>query len=193
MWRNPAFVFEFARPPFAWQRLTVAGCLLLALAGVWLADLWQAQAASVQAVERLQQQIAQMTQQPPQAVLKQPSQTVLMQKQTQAGQQTTGLSDAQKKEAEKMAKLLTIRWFDLLEVLEARQVDHIALLQLTPDAGRGQFVLTGEAQNYQTLLQYVGSLQQASALHDVHLQKHQVNEAHPQRPVAFEVQGAWQP
>ena len=92
-----------------------------------------------------------------------------------------------------MAGLLTIRWFDLLQVLETRQVDHIALLQLMPDAGRGQFVLTGEAQNYQTLLQYVGSLQQASALHDVHLQKHQVNEAQPQRPVAFEVQGAWQP
>ncbi|MDP8568190.1 hypothetical protein [Methylophilus aquaticus] len=189
MWRNSLFAFEFAQPPFAWRRLTAIGLLLLMLACFSLACVWQVQATREHAVNTLQQQVAQLMQQQSATQGRHP----ILAKHTEAKQQKASLTEAQKQEARKMASLLTIRWFDLLQVLEARQTRQVSLLQLVPDAGRGYFVLTGEAENYQTLLQYVGSLQQAAALREVHLQKHQVNEAHPQRPVVFEVQGGWQP
>lgn len=187
MWRDPSFEFEFARPPLAWRLCTLPGCLLLGIAMIGLGWVWHEQAETAQALDTLQQRVSRLTQQTS------PGRVQAVQVAPAVPTPVVRLSAEQQKEARKMAKLLTVRWFDLLQALEARQVEQVALLQLTPDADRGQFVLTGEAKDYQSLLRYVGSLQQAAALHAVHLHKHQVNEAHPQRPVSFEVQGGWQP
>jgi nitrate reductase NapAB chaperone NapD len=188
MWPNPDYQLEFSRPAFAWRRLRWPGGLLVlglaALVAVEYASLVDQQSQLQTLVERQQQLVALRASQvnaattPVQASVKPP---------------IVRLSPPEQKAAEKIVQQLNVRWFDLLQALESQQVAEIALLQLLPDANRGQFVLAGEAKNYQALLKYVSHLQALPALNQVHLQKHQVNESHPQRPVSFEIQGGWQP
>lgn len=187
MWSNADYQFEFAKPAFAWRAVRWPGVVLVLLltiaVGIAYAVLTE-QAMQVQAlVQRQQQLLAQhVTEHPaPTSAQKAPPKPAIK------------LSQPEQKAAEKIVQQLNVRWFDLLQALEAKQVPEVALLQLLPDANRGQFVLSGEAKNYQALLKYVSQLQTVAVLEQVHLQKHQVNESHPQRPVSFEIQGGWQP
>lgn len=191
MWPNPDYHFEFAQPPFAWQKVRWPGILLLLATTVLVLNAWQADTEMDTQLQALQQRKTQLGQAQTPA-----GQQVLTQAAIQRPQQKKTapvLNQHEQKEAETIVRQLNIRWFDLLQALEARQINEIALLQLIPDSGRGQFVLSGEAKDYNTLLKYIGRLQQEPALTQVHLQKHQVNETHPQRPVGFEIQGGWQP
>jgi hypothetical protein len=191
MWPDPDYHFEFAQPPFAWQKVRWTGLLLLVVTTVLVLNAWRADTDMDSQLQALQQRKAQLAQAQIPA-----GQQVLPQAAIQRPQQKKPapvLNQHEQKEAETIVRQLNIRWFDLLQALEARQINEIALLQLIPDSGRGQFVLSGEAKDYTTLLKYIGRLQQEPALTQVHLQKHQVNETHPQRPVGFEIQGGWQP
>ncbi|PPD10734.1 PilN domain-containing protein [Methylophilus sp.] len=188
MWPDPDYQLEFSRPAFAWRRLRwIGGLMMLGLAALVAVEYNRVvdQQSQLQIlVERQQQLVALGASQVKSAPA--PLQVV-------AKQAEVKLSQPQQKAAEKIVQQLNVRWFDLLQALESQQVPEIALLQLLPDANRGQFVLSGEAKNYQALLKYVSQLQTVEALDQVHLQKHQVNESHPQRPVSFEIQGGWQP
>lgn len=191
MWPDPDYHFEFAQPPFAWQKVRWPGLLLLVATTGLVLNAWRADTDMDSQLQALQQRKAQLAQAQFPA-----GQQVLPQAAIQRPQQKKPvpvLNQHEQKEAETIVRQLNIRWFDLLQALEARQINEIALLQLIPDSGRGQFVLSGEAKDYTTLLKYIGRLQQEPALTQVHLQKHQVNETHPQRPVGFEIQGGWQP
>ncbi|WP_047516905.1 PilN domain-containing protein [Methylophilus sp. Q8] len=189
MWPNPNYQFEFAQPAFAWQALRWPGGLLVVLLGVLVAVKYTGLTETEAQLQRLAQRQQQLTQQQAGATATehQPATKVAVK------QPVAVLSQPQQKVAEKIVQQLNVRWFDLLQALESRQVPDIALLQLLPDANRGQFVLSGEAKSYQDLLKYVSQLQAVPTLNQVHLQKHQVNESHPQRPVSFEIQGGWQP
>ena len=192
MWPNPGYQFEFAQPPFAWQKVRWPGVFLLTLCLVLLTTAWQSDEELTLQLQTLEQRKTQLVQR---QVADKPIEKI-MTTQAQASVQkksATVLSQPQQKEAETITRQLNVRWFDLLQALEARQIKEVALLQLIPDAGRGQFALSGEAKDYTTLLKYIGHLQEEPALIQVHLQKHQVNETHPQRPVSFEIQGGWQP
>ncbi|MGQ2966562.1 PilN domain-containing protein [Methylophilus sp.] len=209
MWPDPNYHFEFSQPAFAWQKLRWPGVLLSVLCAVLVCTAWQADDevdAQLQVMEqRIAQRKAQLLQ--ARAAASQSQKTVVahitsastpeqvMRNAHAAAQKKAAiaLTQAQQKEAETVTQQLNIRWFDLLQALESRQIKDIALLQLLPDATRGQFTLSGEAKDYTTLLKYVGQLQQTAVLTQVHLQKHQVIETHPQRPVSFEIQGGWQP
>lgn len=188
MWPNPDYQLEFSRPAFAWRRLRWPGGLLLlglsALVAVEYSTLIEQQ-SQVQTLVARQQQLAALS-------TNKVNPTPAL-NQAEVRQPAVKLSQPEQKAAEKIVQQLNVRWFDLLQALESQQVAEIALLQLLPDANRGQFVLSGEAKNYQALLKYVSHLQALPALNQVHLQKHQVNESHPQRPVSFEIQGGWQP
>jgi hypothetical protein len=190
MWPNPNYHFEFAQPPFAWQKVRWPGLLLLIMAAISVIMAWRGDEdllAQVQTLESRKTQLAQ-AQVPEKPVFSQ-----VAVKHSAPKKSTPVLNVQEQKEAQTITRQLNIRWFDLLQALESRQIKEIALLQLLPDAGRGQFVLSGEAKDYTTLLKYIGHLQQEPKLSQVHLQKHQVNETHPQRPVGFEIQGGWQP
>jgi uncharacterized protein YjaG (DUF416 family) len=213
MWPDPNYDFEFSQPAFAWQKLRWPGILLSVLCTVLVCTAWHAddevdaqlQATAQHIAQRHEQRQAQLVQ--ARAAASQSQATVmahstpantpeqLMRNAHAAAQKKAAiaLTQAQQKEAQTVTQQLNIRWFDLLQALESRQIKDIALLQLLPDATRGQFTLSGEAKDYTTLLKYVGHLQQAAVLTQVHLQKHQVIETHPQRPVSFEIQGGWQP
>jgi hypothetical protein len=213
MWPDPNYQFEFARPGFAWHKLRWPGVLLSVLCAVLVGTAWyaddevdaQLQATEQRITQRIAQREAQLLQVRAAASQSQatgvahstPANTAeQMTRNAHAAAQkraAIALTQAQQKEAETVTQQLNIRWFDLLQALESRQIKDIALLQLLPDATRGQFTLSGEAKDYTTLLKYVGHLQQAAALTQVHLQKHQVIETHAQRPVSFEIQGGWQP
>lgn len=183
---NPDYQFEFARPAYAWYKLRWPGCLLLAvLSGLVIMQYLDLTRQTAQR-DLLAGQKASMLHSRQEKPSPSPAPPVFR-------QAVAVLSDPQQKAAERVLQQLNVRWFDLLQALESHQVKEIALLQLLPDARRGQFVLSGEAKNYQALLQYVAHLQQSPALQQVHLQKHQVNESHMQRPVSFEIQGGWQP
>ena len=189
MWPNADYQFEFAKPAFAWRAVRWPGVVLVLLLAIAVGIAYAAlseQAVQVQTLAQRQQQLlAQHVTEHPAAA---PTST-----QKAPAKPAIKLSQPEQKAAEKIVQQLNVRWFDLLQALEAKQVPEVALLQLLPDANRGQFVLSGEAKNYQALLKYVSQLQTVAVLEQVHLQKHQVNESHPQRPVSFEIQGGWQP
>ncbi|BEV07391.1 hypothetical protein [Methylophilus sp. DW102] len=192
MWPQPEYHMDFARPLFAWQRVRWPGLALVAalLMTVWLTYAEEAeQTAHLQSLTERQQQLTEQ-QSAMQGTAPRTEQHPLSQANIKP---VAVLSQPQQKAAQKIVQQLNVRWFDLLQALEASQVADIALLQLTPDANRGQFVLSGEAKSYAALLNYVSHLQGLTTLHEVHLQKHQVNDSHPQRPVSFEIQGGWQP
>ncbi|MBF4989293.1 PilN domain-containing protein [Methylophilus sp. 14] len=189
MWPNPNYQLEFSRPAFAWQLLRWPGAVLVMLLGVLVAVKY----AGVTDTEVQLQQLAQRQQQ---LIQQQTTATTAAHSpvnKVAAKQTVRVLSQPEQKAAEKIVQQLNVRWFDLLQALESQQVPEIALLQLLPDANRAQFVLSGEAKSYQDLLKYMSQLQVVPVLKQVHLQKHQVNESHPQRPVSFEIQGGWQP
>lgn len=189
MWPNADYQFEFSNPAFAWRTLRWPGMtlvLLLATVVTMEYTVLTEQTLQVQTlVQRQQQLLSQRVPEHPVAASASIQQAPV--------KPAIKLSQPEQKAAEKIVQQLNVRWFDLLQALEDKQVPEIALLQLLPDASRGQFVLSGEAKNYQSLLKYVSQLQTVTSLEQVHLQKHQVNESHPQRPVNFEIQGGWQP
>jgi len=189
MWPNPDYQLEFSRPAFAWQVLRWPGGLLVVLLAMGVA----VQYAGLRETHAQWQYLAQRQQQLAQQHTSAASVNRTLVTRVATKQPVAPLSQPQQKAAEKIVQQLNVRWFDLLQALESDQVPEIALLQLLPDANRGQFVLSGEAKSYQDLLNYVSHLQAVPALNQVHLQKHQVNESHPQRPVSFEIQGGWQP
>jgi nitrate reductase NapAB chaperone NapD len=191
MWPNPNYQFEFARPPFAWQKVRWPGVLLLLVCITLVFSAWQTDADISAQLQRLEQRKVQLAE--AHAPTEQKIASQLISSPAEKKKPAPILNQYEQKQAEIIIHQLNIHWFDLLQVLEARQISEIALLQLLPDANRGQFVLSGEAKDYTTLLKYMGHLQEEPALTQVHLQKHQVNETHPQRPVGFEIQGGWQP
>jgi GTP cyclohydrolase III len=205
MWPNPNYHFEFAQPAFAWQKVRWPGVLLLVVCALLVLTAWHADddvSAQLLAMEQRKAELIQannaasqlqktiVAQAPPARTPEEAKQNARATAQKKAA---IALTQAQEKEAETITQQLNIRWFDLLQALESRQIKDVALLQLLPDAARGQFTLSGEAKDYNTLLRYVGHLQEEAVLTQVHLQKHQVIETHPQRPVSFEIQGGWQP
>ncbi|HSH86763.1 MAG TPA: hypothetical protein VK958_05860 [Methylophilus sp.] len=209
MWPNPNYHFEFSQPAFAWQKVRWPGVLLLVVCALLVVTAWHADddvSAQLLAMEQRKTELSQALAQANDAA-SQLQKTIVAQalpartpeeakQNARAAAQkkaAIALTQAQEKEAVTITQQLNIRWFDLLQALESRQIKDIALLQLLPDAARGQFTLSGEAKDYNTLLKYVGHLQEEAVLTQVHLQKHQVIETHPQRPVSFEIQGGWQP
>lgn len=190
MWPNPDYYFEFAQPPFAWQKGRWPGLLLLIGLAVLVMMAWRGDEALLAQLQTLDARKTKLVQS---HALEKTAISQASVAQSPQKKQAPILNIQEQKEAQTIVRQLNIRWFDLLQALESRQIKEIALLQLLPDAGRGQFVLSGEAKDYTTLLKYIGHLQQEPRLMQVHLQKHQVNETHPQHPVGFEIQGGWQP
>lgn len=184
---NAAFWLEFARPAYAWRAWRWPGVLLLLLLAAFA---WQ----QYQLLQTAREQLAALSQRHQQWLARSEAPALAPQSAPPHPQPPAPrLTAAEQQAAQTVMQQLSLRWFDLLQALESQQVPEIALLQLLPDAHRGQFVLSGEAKSYQDLLNYVSHLQALPALHQVHLQKHQVNDSHPQRPVSFEIEGGWQP
>ena len=86
---------------------------------------------------------------------------------------------------------LQLPWDPLFGALEAAASGSIALAAIEPDAKSGTVVISGQAENYPAVLDYVVQLRQTKALGGPHLVRHEVRPDDPQRPIAFAVSAAW--
>lgn len=84
-----------------------------------------------------------------------------------------------------------IDWDGLYQALEQAQFKGIALLQLLPDARRGQLKLAGEALSEADLHDYLRRLQQTGRLREAVLAQSAVDEKQPHRPIRFQLQAEW--
>lgn len=90
-----------------------------------------------------------------------------------------------------VASDLAAPWEHLFGMLEAAADRPVALLSVEPDAARGELVLTGEAHDYEALLDYYRYLQQQPVLAAVVLQTHQINRQDREKPVRFRIGARW--
>ncbi len=85
---------------------------------------------------------------------------------------------------------LSLAWDNLFDALEQNPVADVALLAIEPDVRSGTALISGEAKDYASVLNYVAKLGAAKNLSDVYLVRH---ELHPEsrRPVQFSLSAAW--
>lgn len=85
---------------------------------------------------------------------------------------------------------ISLPWYGLFGALESARSEQVALIAIEPDPQAGTVLISGEAKDYATALDYVQQLRQAKTLRDVHLVKHEVLNT-PERPVGFSVAASW--
>lgn len=96
------------------------------------------------------------------------------------------------RDAERVARSLTLPWDDLFRDVEESSDERVALLALQPDAGKREVAIAGEAKDYEALLAFVARLDRREGLRHVHLVRHEMREDDPQRPLAFTLLAGWE-
>ncbi len=86
---------------------------------------------------------------------------------------------------------LTTPWDQLLTELEQVEMRDVALLSLEPNKKKQQIILSGQAKNMQVALNYIEALEKLPALSQVFLQKHNVDQIDPFKPVTFTIVAQW--
>jgi hypothetical protein len=86
---------------------------------------------------------------------------------------------------------LATPWDNLFGALESTASDQVALLAIEPDAKTGAALIRAEARDYLAALNYVLRLQEAPALHQVRLVRHELRPQAPPGTVAFAVRVTW--
>lgn len=107
-------------------------------------------------------------------------------------QTSVSIQPEQLKKLQETVNALAIPWNALFEAIEQSDQKDIALLSLEPNSQKQQIVITGEAKNLQVALAYIAQLEDQSALSQVFLQKHSIDEANVSKPVSFTVFAKWQ-
>lgn len=102
-------------------------------------------------------------------------------------------TEAMLREAEHVARSLTLPWDPLFTSLEEAADEGVALLALQPDPQKRQIAISGEARDYAAILAFVARLDARRTLRDVHLVRHELREDHPQRPTSFSIVASWEP
>ncbi|MDE1164588.1 MAG: PilN domain-containing protein [Pseudomonas sp.] len=83
-------------------------------------------------------------------------------------------------------------WERLFAMLEALQLDNVALLTLTPDARKGQVRITAEARDLDAMLDFHRQLEASEELSDVSLLNHEIDAKSPEHPVQFNLLANWE-
>ena len=86
---------------------------------------------------------------------------------------------------------LTAPWDALLDGIEQTDMQNIVLLSLTPNLKKQQLLLTGEAKDLASVLQYIKQLEMQPMLSQVYLQKHTVDITNSAKQVSFNVSANW--
>lgn len=82
-------------------------------------------------------------------------------------------------------------WDELLRGIEKSDMHDIALLSLEPSSKKQLVSIVGEAKNLQVALDYIQKLEAQPMLDKVYLQKYNIDEAHPFKPVKFTLSAQW--
>lgn len=83
-------------------------------------------------------------------------------------------------------------WPRLFAALEAAQDEDIALLNFSPDTGRGAIGLSGEARRREAILAYIDKLAKSGVLKNVVLVEDQLQQQDPEKPFRFSLTADWQ-
>ena len=86
---------------------------------------------------------------------------------------------------------LTAPWDTLLDGIEQTDMQNIVLLSVTPNLKKQQLLLTGEAKDLASVLQYIKQLEMQPMLGQVYLQKHTVDLTSSAKQVSFNVTANW--
>jgi Tfp pilus assembly protein PilN len=84
-----------------------------------------------------------------------------------------------------------IPWDDLFNSFEDASIKNVVLLSLQPNSKKKQIIISGEADSYQTIINYIDRLSEQSAFSEVHLKKHAVKENDDNKPVRFTIFARW--
>ena len=101
------------------------------------------------------------------------------------------ISAAELKQVSDTVADLSVPWNQLLFALEQIDMHDVALLSLEPSKKKKQIVFGGQAKNMQVALYYIEALERLPMLSQVYLQKHNVDELVPFKPVTFTIVAQW--
>ena len=173
---NQYLDLEFIQKPIL-SHISIIGFLLL-LASLWLGLFtWQIHSQQQVKLAEMTNDLQKINQQLPQQEMIKPV--------------MAPVSSQQLKQLREDFNVLATPWNTLLDSIEQSDMPDIALLGIDPSVKKQQVILTGEAKNLATILQYINKLSQQTALSQVVLQKHVVNEAVNEKPVSFSIIAKW--
>lgn len=115
----------------------------------------------------------------------------------QASKQSVASNTEQTAEAEDVAlasarRQLALNWEPLFSAIESAVTEDTALLSLDPDPARSTVRLSLEAKDNDAMLSYVDGLSRQPGMRNVVLASQETLIEHPQMPVRFTVEAAWQ-
>lgn len=96
-----------------------------------------------------------------------------------------------KTQIEATVATLTTPWSALLVAIEKSDIKDVAILSLEPSSKKQLVLLSGEAKNLQSVMNYISRLEEQPMLAQVYLQKHSVDEANSSKPVRFTLAAQW--
>lgn len=96
------------------------------------------------------------------------------------------------KQANEVLRKLTMPWEKLFQAVEEAAGKDVTLLALAPDTEKRMVKISGEAKDFDAVLQYITDLGERKEFVQVYLQSHQVQEKDPEKPVRFSLLAAWQ-
>ena len=173
---NQYLDLEFIQKPIL-SHISISGFLIL-LASFWLAVFtWQTHYQQQVKLAEMTNNLQKINQQLPQQKVIKPV--------------MAPVSSQQLAQLREDFNVLATPWNTLLDSIEQSDMPDIALVGIDPSVKKQQIILTGEAKNLATILQYINKLSQQTALSQVVLQKHVVNEAINEKPVSFIIIAKW--
>ena len=153
-----------------------ADWLLLAVALIWIADLGIS-------YHSVRQQIAQK------------EESLGKQGRTRGARDnessTTSASAAELVIARETLQRLALPWENLFGALEQASSERIVLMNIQPEPRAGTAIVSGEASDFPSVLDYIAKLKNSGKLRKVHLVKHEMRSTEPQRPLSFSVLIEW--
>ncbi|MFZ6765922.1 hypothetical protein ACO0LM_02470 [Undibacterium sp. Di26W] len=87
---------------------------------------------------------------------------------------------------------LNTPWTNLLDALEKATTDKAALLQVTPDMKKALMKGIAEAKTSDDMIAYIEILKRQTFFSSVVLEKHEINEQDPGKPIRFQFEAQWQ-
>ncbi|MDI1298990.1 hypothetical protein [Methylotenera sp.] len=101
------------------------------------------------------------------------------------------ISPEQMQQTQATVSALIVPWNELLHGIEKSDMPNIALLSLEPNSKKQLVSIIGEAKNLQAALDYIQKLEAQPMLDKVYLQKYNIDEANPFKPVKFTLSAQW--
>ena len=95
------------------------------------------------------------------------------------------------KQANKVLKMLGLKWDGIFGAVAAAHQKGVALLALAPEPDKRIVKISAEAKNFSVMLDYIKRLEEQPALGEVYLQSHNRQKRDPQKPVRFVVMADW--